>query len=348
MSDPERAGDLVASVIVPTHQGAHRLPTLLGALARQTPPFRWEVVVVIDGSTDHTAEVIASYRNRLPVRVLTNPTAAGTAAALTGGYRAANGTYLIRCDDDLSPSDSFIADHVAAHDGRDDRAVIGLTPDLFPDTGYARVYGRQASRRACRAAYARPPAERWIHWAANNSLHRNAWAGAGGFDARFVYGEDFELGYRLSRAGLTLLIDPRLEAGHRGPATTAATRVPRAFVSGASHRLFDQVHPGARPAASPSRDLRGRVWTTAVRIVSALARSHAAARRLGRVTDQVIRVAPAPLAGRLVAIAVEAAGRSGRLHGATDLAGYRGQKRAELAAEHDRPPDPPGHGRKAQ
>ena len=56
---------LDASVIVPTHRGAHRLPTLLEALSRQVHPGPWEVIVVLDGVLDDSAEVLESWRRRL-------------------------------------------------------------------------------------------------------------------------------------------------------------------------------------------------------------------------------------------------------------------------------------------
>ena len=44
----------VASVIVPTHRGAHRLGALLAALEAQDLTEPWEVVVVVDGPDAET------------------------------------------------------------------------------------------------------------------------------------------------------------------------------------------------------------------------------------------------------------------------------------------------------
>ena len=52
------ANPLDASVIVPSHRGAHRLPALLDALARQDHPGPWEVLVVLDGVLDDSPEVL--------------------------------------------------------------------------------------------------------------------------------------------------------------------------------------------------------------------------------------------------------------------------------------------------
>lgn len=322
-----------ASVIVPSHHGAHRLPRLLAQLEEQHCDRPWEAVVVVDGVVDATPQLLADWAVRLPLRVVTNQTALGVAAALSRGYEAARGDYLIRCDDDLDVGPGFVAGHLAAHDGRTDRVVIAPTRDTFPDTPYAAAYGRPANQRALADITAQPAEHRWINLAACNSFHRTAWAGSGGFDARFAYGEDSEFGYRLHRRGFTFVVAPDLEVGHRGPATSAATRVPRAYVSGASRRLFATVHPeAARPAGRPT-GWRGRVWVATVALVAGAVRGRGGYRALGASADRVLPLVPPRLGGRLVALLVEAAGRAGERHGELDLHRYRDQKSAEVAGE---------------
>ena len=182
----------------------------------------------------------------------------------------------------------------------------------------------------------RPAEQRWIGWAAHNSVTRAVWDRAGRFDPRFVYGQDSELGFRLARAGVRLVVDRALELEHRGPALDTATRAPRAFVSGASRRLFESVHGEVHAAQDRVHGVRAHAWQTAVRSISTVVRSPGGYARAGRLVDVALRFLPAPVGGRLVAVVVESAGRSGRLHGRTDLAVYRGQKSAELSRESDR------------
>ena len=245
---PEGSIDLRASVVVPTHGGAHRLPELLGAMAVQDFDGEWELIVVVDGVVDDSVSVLEGYRDRVPLRTIVHDTGRGVVAVLNDAFAQARGEVLIRCDDDLSPRPDFVRRHVAHHVGSTRVGVIGPTRDVFPDTPYARAYGRPATERSLEAAYRRPEDQRWVGWAANNSVHREAWACAGGFSTRFVYGQDSELGWRLARdCGVRILVDPELQADHRGPSTSAGTRIPRAFVSGASKRLFYGEHPEARP-----------------------------------------------------------------------------------------------------
>lgn len=311
---------LDASVIVPSHRGAGRLPGLLGALAAQDHPGPWEVVVVVDGALDPSAEILASWQDRLPLRVVTLTTQQGVVAALNQGYAAAQGRVLIRCDDDLLPGPHMVRRHVELHTGREDLGVVGPTRDAFEDTAYARAYGRPANERALAAAYARPPQERWVSWAAHNSVTRATWDAHGGFDPSFAYSEDTELGLRLREAGVEIIVDRDLELTHTAPATSVKERAARAWVSGAARAALRRAHPQA--FADPSATPAG-AWGQLVTGIARGLRSREGCAHAGAVVDRVITVTPRAAAGKTVAALVEAAAWAGERRGSQDLAGYR-------------------------
>lgn len=323
-----------ASVVVPTHRGAHRLPDLLDAMALQDFEGEWELIVVVDGVVDASREVLDAHRDRLPLRTIVHDVSQGVVAVLNDAFSHARGDVLIRCDDDLTPGPSFVSRHVSHHVGRTDVGVIGPTRDVFPETPYARAYGRPATEQSLAAAYARPESDRWIGWAANNSMHRDTWAKVGGFDPRFVYGQDSELGWRLvNEGGVTVVVDRELQVDHRGPSTTATTRIPRAFISGASKRLFYKVHPEERPPTSVAGGLKDRLWRALVLGLARLVTTKAGFELVGRGLDRMLVLNDGAVGARLTALCVEAAGVAGRRHGADDLTVYKSQKSAELARE---------------
>ncbi|WP_251445659.1 glycosyltransferase [Microbacterium sp. USTB-Y] len=311
---------LQASVIIPSYRGEQRLPELLERLTRQDFEGAWEVVVALDGEDDGSRAVLETYRDRLPLTVIASEESRGVAATLNGAYEVAQGEVLIRCDDDLSPEPHMVRRHVELHASSDvPLGVIGATRDVFADTPYARAYGIPANRRHLATAYKRDETETWVHWAAHNSVTRETWDRFGRFDTSFAYGEDGELGFRLREAGVRIVIAPELEIVHRGPAPSAGVRITRAFVSGASRHEFERAHPGTvRPAAAPG-SLAGNLWNGAVGALAASVRSQGGYRRYGRAIDGLRSAVPAGLRGRLIALGVEAAGRSGYRNGAEDL-----------------------------
>src|SRR5262249_39235342 len=87
------------SIVIPTRNKAPRLRLPLACLAEQRVG-AFEVVLVDDGSVDGTVEVIADYRDRLPLRVVSGP-GAGRAAARNTGAAHARADYLVFLDDDI-------------------------------------------------------------------------------------------------------------------------------------------------------------------------------------------------------------------------------------------------------
>lgn len=97
------------SVVIPTYNGAERLPKLLESLRSQvqTEDLSWEVIVVDNNSQDGTADVVQSYQKDWPddVSLYCIPeTKQGEAFARQRGIEAAQGD-IVGCIDD----DNYIA-----------------------------------------------------------------------------------------------------------------------------------------------------------------------------------------------------------------------------------------------
>lgn len=296
----------VASVIVPSHRGAGRLPGLLDALVAQepgTPAF--EVVVVIDGDVDGSAALLDA-DERFALRTVVFPENRGRVAALNAGHDAARGDILIRCDDDLLPAPDFVAQHVRAHEAGPGGA-IGLYRNELPDTPYARAYGREADRRFRVQATATAAGMTWRYWAGNCSVSREVWERIGGYAPAYRYygWEDVDYGYRIHAAGLPVRLVGALETTHRVAAVTTVSRVRRAEHAGAARRIFERRYPGAGlpPAVPPASP-----WNLAVRLLS---RAPWAPRRTARLVDAVLPRVPVGTGRRMVGLVVEAAALTG-------------------------------------
>ena len=92
------------SIIVPAHNEENRLPQSLEAILEfvHTQPYESEIIIVENGSSDHTAQISQDYASRHPeIQALQEPVA-GKGLAVRRGMLAAKGDFRFICDADLS------------------------------------------------------------------------------------------------------------------------------------------------------------------------------------------------------------------------------------------------------
>ena len=297
------------SLIVPSRGGRERLPHLFEALRAQTND-SWEAIVVVDGDTDGSAELLEQIGCELPVTAIVFPENRGRSAALNAGFEAARGEVLVRCDDDLRPAPRYVATQRELHAGNPCGA-IGLVRNVYPETPYARAYGTVRDTKFRETAYAAPADRRWRYWGGNVSVTRQTYESVGPYDTNFrAYGwEDVDWGYRLHLAGVPVILSEALETDHFIAATTAESRVRRAFYSGASRLIFDEKHGRGTSGAYE----RGTgIWD---KLVSRAARKQLAGLlRSARKLDASLDRMPRWVAEKRVSLLVEAAAVSGMNH----------------------------------
>lgn len=298
------------SVVIPTYNGERYLPRLLASLAVQRG-VEWEAIVVIDGSTDQSREIVTHWADRAPIRCIPLARNEGRPTALNIGFAATAGDILVRCDDDLELTPSHLANHARHHEGAP-VGVAGIDLDVFPDTAYACAYGRPATKNILRTAYTAPPADRWRFWAANCSVTRETFERVGPYDTSFrEYGwEDIDWGFRLHQQGIPIVIPKDVETLHHHPALSAMERAEKAFSSGGSRRRFEAKHPNSG-LAPPNAGSLMSPWSLAVRTTALWMRRRSVA-EVARQIDRITEHAPGPMGHKVVSLAVEAAAMAGR------------------------------------
>jgi len=193
------------SVVIPTYERRDMVVGTVLALQRQQ--FEdFEVVVVVDGSTDGTAAALRGLDTTRPLRVVEQPNS-GAAAARNRGAAEARGELLLLLDDDMEPDPGLLAAHDRAHRGGAD-VVLGHLP-LHPSSPRSLLTAGVESwaeerRRRLAGSDADVPLDDLL--TGQLSLSRAAFEGVGGFDTSFTRdgmfgGEDIDFGYRLARAG---------------------------------------------------------------------------------------------------------------------------------------------------
>lgn len=195
------------SVIIPCYNQAHWLPEAVESALAQTPVP--QVIVVDDGSSDRTAEVAASYGDRIHLIRQRN---AGLPAARNAGILQADGDYLVFLDSD----DALRPEYLARAS-----AVLAAHPEVDVLHGRADVVDLEGTVRASfgGAELGEDPFARLL---AGNDGPPNTWiirrallAKAGLFDPMLRSCEDWELWLRCALAGAKFATDPSVVAVYR-------------------------------------------------------------------------------------------------------------------------------------
>ena len=97
------------SVIICTRNRAGLLDRALTSISAQVfPPEEFEILVVDNGSTDHTAQVVKKFQSNLKVGYLREERP-GLCIARNSGWRIAQGRYIAFFDDDAIASPSWLS-----------------------------------------------------------------------------------------------------------------------------------------------------------------------------------------------------------------------------------------------
>jgi GT2 family glycosyltransferase len=209
------------SVVIPSHNRRSVLEMVLHGLARQTfPPDSFETIVVLDGPTDDSPEMLAAWQKHARLANLrwhTQPQS-GQATARNAGVELARAPIVVFLDDDIVPEPTLLAEHEHWYRAGAHVSVLG-------DCHIVREYRRSLYQLGVwawwedlyyqRARAGHQPSYRDF-CAGNVSIRREDFLKIGGFDTGFrgYGGEDYDLGYRLLKTGVHLVADPQAQALH--------------------------------------------------------------------------------------------------------------------------------------
>jgi peptidoglycan/xylan/chitin deacetylase (PgdA/CDA1 family) len=185
------------SIIIPARNSEQTLAATLDSLIAQTDP-AWEALVVDDGSTDRTADIIGTYSNRDPrFKVLVGP-ATGVSAARNVGLAEASGRRVLFLDSDDWIDARFLQHMNAALDAAPDAAAAFCNCcRVLPGGKYTAFRSDRKLAEHPFEAFARSCAAE-IH---SVLINRRILDAAGGFDPSLRTCEDWDLWQRAARVG---------------------------------------------------------------------------------------------------------------------------------------------------
>jgi glycosyltransferase involved in cell wall biosynthesis len=203
------------SLVIPSYNRADLIAQTLDSALSQVPPFL-EVIVVDDGSTDHTASVLARYADRITVITVPN---GGVQRARNRGVAAAHGSFIALCDSDdlleagyVATMQTWLREHPACDSiycnfvTFDERSVhqdkFFRAPADFFDGALREGVFWHAIPDLYRRILAYQPL-----FSSGNIIQRSRYQALGGYNSQFngVGAEDFEFTLRVVETGNTAL-----------------------------------------------------------------------------------------------------------------------------------------------
>ncbi|MCX5422574.1 glycosyltransferase family 2 protein [Streptomyces sp. NBC_00078] len=235
-----------ASLVVPTYNSRELLAPCLISLNHQRldPSDEFEVVLVDDGSTDGTADMVNALPLKYPVRFLHLPRTEEScrSAARNAGIRVAEGELIVFADGDQIIDPLFLREHIRCHRDRPGLVAVGFRDYLAP--GPVDLERLQSSFDPESFPPFALPDERaevtdllsenlanlatcWhFLYGCNVSVRKEDLLAVGAFDVNIKKWsfEDVELGYRLHRYGLTFVHTPFARVHHQHHAESQRER----------------------------------------------------------------------------------------------------------------------------
>src|SRR5262245_20594670 len=238
------------SAILCTFNRAELLSETLESICRQTlDRSNFELVLIDDGSTDHTRKVVEFFEQRLPIRYAYQANA-GLASAKNHGIYCSRTPLLLFLDDDDVCSPNLFEEHLKTHERyRDDHfSVLGYTA-LDPALAQ-RPLLHYVTKLGC-YLFSYPNLrdgdvlDYTCFWGGRSSCKRKFLIEHGVFNPVFRFGcEDIELGYRLSKHNLKVVYNAQAVSTMVRDISFDAFSA-RLIRQGESQYVFSQLHPDA-------------------------------------------------------------------------------------------------------
>jgi glycosyltransferase involved in cell wall biosynthesis len=221
------------TIAIPTYNAERRLDKLLDSLQLQVglDHLTWEVLVVDNNSTDHTAQVVQNYQRRLNLRYLLRyyfEPRQGAAFARQRAVGEAQSELIGFLDDDNLPAPDWIAQALTFGKNYPQAAAFGGQVhgafEVKPPVGFEGIKQFLAIQELGDAPLKFQPENIILPVGAALVVRRQAWRKhvrattlSGKVQGRFVQGDEFEPLLYLFRGGWEIWYNPKMHTYHQIP-----------------------------------------------------------------------------------------------------------------------------------
>ena len=239
------------SIIIPTYNRKETLLRCLRQYERQVLSLdRFEIIVVDDGSTDGTWEMLNELQGKLKYRLSCyRKENGGPGSARNLGIRKAAGEVLLIIGDDIFPDVNLLSEHYVWHSERypdDNAGVLGfVTWDGDPPPSPFMIWLERGYQNAYHLIHHREEVHWRFSYTGNISLKRAFLEEAREWfdERRLSYGyEDIEWGYRLQKKGFRLFYNENAIGRHYHWQTLELS-LNRAQKLGRSAKALQHINP---------------------------------------------------------------------------------------------------------
>ncbi|AEI62625.1 group 2 family glycosyl transferase [Corallococcus macrosporus] len=235
------------SVVIPTYNRARLLEVALDSVFAQEER-DFEVLVVDDGSTDDTLELLARYGGR--VRVLGQPNA-GPGAARNLGIQEARGTYVAFLDSDDVWFPWTLATYRRVLEAEGGTSLVLGTSTLFSRVESLAGVAREPLQVLRFTDYLASAGDRTPRTACVLAVRTEALRRVGGFTPLRISGEDYDLLYRLGTEPGFAWVRAPVVVGYRQHEGSTSTSLESGYRG--TRYLLEQERLGRYPGGAARR-----------------------------------------------------------------------------------------------
>lgn len=202
--------DAKLSIVIPAYNAQNTVADCIAAVLAQSIIDQCEIIVVDDGSTDRTTEIVATFS---PGVTLLQQAHRGAAAARNTGTRAATGSIILFTDADCKPAPTWAATLAGViRAGADGAKGTYRTEQRSLTARFVQAEYESKYRRMARLAARQHGIDFIDTYSA--AYRRDVLLAVGGFDEDIVAVEDQELSFRLAKRGYNLQFAPEAIVNH--------------------------------------------------------------------------------------------------------------------------------------